>query len=357
MPVAAGELAAHTRPAELFEPLDGGRVRCLACGHLCPIAEGQSGVCKVRFNRGGTLYAPYGYAACVQCDPIEKKPFFHVQPGSAAFSFGMLGCSFHCGYCQNWLTSQSIRDPLAMQSFTARDPREMVRLAIDLGARSIVSTYNEPLITAEWAVAVFRHARRAGLLTGFVSNGNASPEVLTYLRPWLDAFKVDLKCFRDRPYRDLGGRLDPVLRSIEEIHARGFWLEIVTLLVPGFNDSDEELREMAAFLAGVSPDIPWHVTAFHPDYHWADKPATPPATLIRAVRIGREAGLRYVYAGNLPGLVDDLENTRCASCGALLIERTGFRVRKNRLDSGGHCPVCAVRAPGIWNGAVRVLEG
>jgi pyruvate formate lyase activating enzyme len=304
-------LSERVREGDLYEKLDRNRVRCYACGHCCPIPDGQPGVCKVRFNRGGTLYVPWGYVGGVQCDPIEKKPFFHAYPGALAYSFGMLGCDLHCAYCQNWVTSQALRDPGAVSPPLGATPQELVEQSLDLGAKVIVSTYNEPLITSEWAVAVFREAKAAGLLTGYVSNGNATPQVLEYLRPWVDLYKVDLKSFDDRHYRQLGGRLQPILDSIRRLHAMGFWLEIVTLIIPGFNDSDDELTRMAEFLAGVSPDIPWHVTAFHKDYKMTNPDDTPPETLLRAARIGKSAGLRFVYAGNLPGRTEDWENTQC----------------------------------------------
>ncbi|MCP5110196.1 MAG: AmmeMemoRadiSam system radical SAM enzyme, partial [bacterium] len=321
-------LADNVREGDLTEPLDKGRLRCVACGHCCPIHDGQPGVCKVRFHRNGKLYVPWGYAAGVHADPIEKKPFFHVKPGSLAYSFGMLGCDLHCAYCQNWVTSQAIRDPRAVAPPRRTTPEALVREAVELGAESIVSTYNEPLITAEWAVAIFREARRAGLMTGFVSNGNATPQVLEYLRPWLDLYKVDLKGFDDKHYRQLGGRLQPILDSIRRIHQMGLWLEVVTLVVPGFNDSDDELQQMAAFLSDVSDEIPWHVTAFHRDYKMTEPDDTPPETLERAAAIGRQAGLRYVYAGNLPGRLQGLEDTRCHACGNRLVRRVGFRVQE-----------------------------
>ena len=336
------------REAELYERIDGARVRCFACGHCCPILEGQAGVCKVRFNRTGKLFAPWGYVACAQCDPIEKKPFFHVRPGSSAFSFGMLGCDLHCPYCQNWETSQVIRDPQAQAMPQEATPRGLVERALRSGASAVISTYNEPLITAEWAASVFREAKAEGLLTGFVSNGNATPRALEYLRPWTDLFKVDLKGFEDAGYRRLGARLEPVLDSIRRIHAMGFWLEVVTLVVPGSNDSSDELRRMAEFLAGISPAIPWHLTAFYPDYKMAENDATPAETLLRAARIGVEAGLRYVYAGNRPGACGELEDTRCHACGTTLIRRLGFRILENRLGPDGLCPQCMVALPGVF---------
>ena len=341
-------LETSVRPGHLVEPLDARRIRCVACGHVCPLPDGAAGVCKVRFNRGGTLFVPWGYVGGVQCDPVEKKPFFHVLPGSLAFSFGMLGCDLHCSYCQNWVTSQALRDPRAVAPPRRVEPQQLVDQALATGARLMVSTYNEPLITAEWAVEIFGRARQAGLLTAFVSNGNATPQVLDYLQPHLDCYKVDLKSFDDRRYRQLGGRLAPILDTIGQLHARGIWLEIVTLLISGFNDSAEELRALTRFVAGVSPDIPWHVTAFHADYRMDDTPDTTHEQLVSAAAIGRDSGLRYVYAGNRPGRVGDLENTRCASCGAGLVERQGYTVIDQRVTRSGHCPDCAAAVPGIW---------
>jgi len=336
------------REGELYENLDRNRVRCFACGHCCPIPDGQPGVCKVRYNRGGTLYVPWGYVGGVQCDPIEKKPFFHAYPGALAYSFGMLGCDLHCGYCQNWVTSQALRDPAAVAPPVSVAPDQLVREALELGAKVIVSTYNEPLITSEWAVAVFKEARAAGLLTAFVSNGNGTPQVLEYLQPWVDLYKVDLKSFDDRHYRQLGGRLQPILDTIQGLHEMGFWLEIVTLVVPGFNDSEDELKRLAEFLVSVSLDIPWHVTAFHKDYKMIDPENTSPDTLVRAAEIGKSAGLRYVYAGNLPRQVGDFENTRCPDCRALLIERFGYLIVGYHLAPKGCCPRCSRVVPGRW---------
>ncbi|HVB98644.1 MAG TPA: AmmeMemoRadiSam system radical SAM enzyme [Candidatus Dormibacteraeota bacterium] len=337
-----------TREGELYERLEKDWVRCYACGHQCRIPPGQAGVCKVRFNSNGRLRVPWGYVAGVQCDPIEKKPFHHAYPGSLAFSFGMLGCDLHCGYCQNWVTSQALRDPAAVAPPMRARPRRLVEEALGQQARVVVSTYNEPLITSEWAVAVLREAKAEGLATGFVSNGNATPRVLEYLRPWVDFYKVDLKSFDDRHYRQLGGRIAPILDAVRMIHQMGFWLEIVTLVVPGFNDSDRELTRMAEFLADISIDIPWHVTAFHSDYKMTDPEDTPPETLVRAAAIGRRAGLRYVYAGNLPGQVGDLENTRCPGCSALLIERYGYRIVSYALTPDGRCPSCGTGIAGRW---------
>jgi pyruvate formate lyase activating enzyme len=351
MSTLAEVLERESRAGDLYETLPDGRLRCYACGHRCPLPDGAVGVCKVRFNEGGRLYVPWGYVGGVQCDPIEKKPFFHAHPGALAYSFGMLGCDLHCSYCQNWVTSQALRDPRAVSSPLSASPDALVADALRQRARAIVSTYNEPLITSEWAVAVFKEAKAAGLTTGFVSNGNATPQVLDYLRPWVDVYKVDLKSFDDRHYRELGGRIGPILDTIRRLHAMGFWLEIVTLLIPGFNDSRDELTRLTEFVAGVSPDIPWHVTAFHGDYKMTGPPNTTAEMLMAAAEIASASGLRYVYAGNLPGAVGTLEDTRCAACGTVVVERYGYHIRAYRITPDGRCPSCDSPIPGRWSAA------
>ncbi len=355
----AGALDRHTSVGALWRAEDG-RVRCVACGHRCLIAAGRRGICRVRFNEGGQLRVPFGYVAGgLASDPVEKKPFFHVHPGSDALTFGMLGCDFHCPYCQNWVTSQALREPSAASPIVELTPEQIVRAARQNGARLVVSSYNEPLITAEWAVAVFQEAKRAGLPCAFVSNGNATSEALDFLRPWIVAYKIDFKGFDDRRYRTLGGTLEHVTDGIRMVRERGLWLEVVTLLVPGFNDSEEELRAMAQFLVSVSPDIPWHVTAFHPDYKMTGPPATTARQLMRAAEIGAEAGLHFVYAGNLPGRVGAWENTFCPQCRATLIERAGYLVREYRITADGLCPKCRLAIPGLWpeDGAAPASAG
>lgn len=346
-------LGARTREGDLWERLDDARIRCYACGHECPIPDGAPGVCKVRFNRGGRLQVPWGYVGGVQCDPIEKKPFFHASPGALAYSFGMLGCDLHCAYCQNWVTSQALRDPAAVSAPSSVSPEALVAEALRLGARVVVSTYNEPLITSEWAVAIFKAARAARLRTAFVSNGNATPRVLDYLRPWVDLYKVDLKSFDDRRYRQLGGRIGPILDTIRRLHALDVWLEIVTLLIPGFNDTEDELDRLTSFVADVSADIPWHVTAFHTDYRMTDRGNTTAAMLRRAAAIGARNGLRFVYAGNRPGAVGRLEHTVCPTCATTVIERDGYHVRSYALTPDGACPRCGSPIPGRWDAAFQ----
>ena len=245
------------------------------------------------------------------------------------------------------MTSQALRDPEAVAPARTVTAADLVALAQRYGASTVASTYNEPLITSEWAVEVFRSAKERGFRTAFISNGNATEQVLRYLRPWVDLYKVDLKSFQDRNYRRLGGRVDRILATIPRLVEMGFWVEVVTLVIPGFNDSDAELRDVARYLAGVSPDIPWHVTAFHKDYKMTDPENTPASTLLRGCEIGRNTGIRYVYAGNLPGRVGRWENTHCHSCDTPVIERYGFQVLHDRLR-GGACPRCGTRIPGVW---------
>ncbi|MCC6972588.1 MAG: AmmeMemoRadiSam system radical SAM enzyme [Anaerolineae bacterium] len=340
-----------TIEGDLYEVVDATthKIRCFACGHRCLIKEGGRGICKVRYNEGGKLRVPFGYVGTIQVDPIEKKPFNHVEPGATALSFGMLGCDFHCSYCQNWEISQHGRDQDAGRDPTPITPKEILRLAHRYNARAVASTYNEPLITTEWAVAVFKEAKQAGLRTLYISNGNATPEALQYLRPYLDAYKIDLKTMQDSQYRKLGGVLQHVLDTIRMAYEAGLQVEVVTLVIPGFNDSPEELWQAARYIASVSPDIPWHVTAFHPDYKMLDTPPTSVKILSQAAEIGQEAGLHYVYAGNLPGKVGDFEHTFCPNCHEVVVKRHGFRLIENRLKStGGVCPRCGTRIAGMW---------
>jgi pyruvate formate lyase activating enzyme len=340
-------LSLQTKVGELFESMDDRWVRCYSCGHQCRIGPGKEGICKIRFNRDGKLYVPWGYAGGVALDPIEKKPFFHAYPGAKALSFGMLGCDYHCSYCQNWVTSQALRDPEAVSGIQSMSPEEFVDAALRSKAAVVTSTYNEPLITSEWAVEIFKLAKRSGLVTSYVSNGNGTSEVIEYLRPWVDLFKVDLKGFNQRRYAQLGGALQNVLDTIRTLHQKEFWVEVVTLVVPGFNDSDSELRDIARFLASISPDIPWHVTAFHQDYRMTEADNTPVSSLLRAREIGLNAGLHYVYSGNRPGEVEGTEHTYCPSCHAVLIERFGFRVISNKIKNGA-CFKCGTAIAGRW---------
>jgi len=351
MTTIANILDELTRDGDLYETLDDDSVRCYACGHRCLIREGKRGVCQVRFNEEGNLRVPWGYVAALQSDPVEKKPFFHVLPGTNALTFGMLGCDFHCGYCQNWLTSQAMRDPksdVSAHYIRRITPEQMVQAARETNASIVVSSYNEPLITSEWAVAIFKQAKAAGLMCGYVSNGNNTPEVMEYLRPYISAYKIDLKCMQDKNYRKLGGVLQNTLDGIQRAHEMGLWVEVVTLVVPDFNDSNEELWDAARFLAGISKDIPWHVTAFHKDYKMTEPDNTPAKTLLRASEIGREAGLNYVYAGNIPSHVGEYESTFCPNCNQIVVQRTGYVITDYNLTGEGKCPNCGTKVPGLW---------
>ena len=351
MSTLANLLDGLTVEGELYETLEDDAVRCHACGHHCLIREGKRGICQVRFNEGGKLRVPWGYVAALQSDPIEKKPFSHVMPGTNALTFGMLGCDYHCGYCQNWLTSQALRDPaseVSAQFVKKVTPAQIVEHAQKTKASVVVSSYNEPLITSEWAVEIFKAAKQAGLMCAYVSNGNNTPEAMEYLRPYLDAYKVDLKCMSEKSYRTLGGTLQNTLDGIKRARDLGLWVEVVTLVIPGFNDSNEELWDAARFLAELSVDIPWHVTAFHKDYKMLAPDNTDSQTLIRAAEIGREAGLRYVYAGNLPGNVGEYETTHCPRCSYQLVKRSGYVIQKYKVTGDGKCPKCGEKIAGLW---------
>ncbi len=341
-----------TAPGSLFVDVpEEGALRCLACGHRCLIRPGKRGICQVRFNQDGELRVPYGYVAALNPDPIEKKPFNHVLPGSIALTFGMLGCDFHCSFCQNWVSSQALREPASQSSINyiqRVSAEQVVAYARRTRAAVIASSYNEPLITTEWAIAIFKQAKQAGMRCVYVSNGNATDEALEALLPYLSAYKIDLKTMQDKQYRQCGGVLQHVLDTIQRVHDLGLWTEVVTLVIPGFNDSNDELWEAARFIASVSPDIPWHVTAFHPDYKMEEVSATPASTLQRAAEIGQEAGLHFVYAGNIPGRVGSLEDTLCPSCSTPLIRRYGYRIVEYRITEQGTCPSCNTKIPGVW---------
>lgn len=337
----------NTDAADLFY-MENDRIRCTACAHRCLLKEDQRGICKVRYVEDGKLRVPWGYVGALQLDPIEKKPFFHALPGTNALSFGMLGCDYHCAYCQNWMTSQALRDSKAQPSIQKLTAQDLIEEAIRLDSKTLVSTYNEPLITSEWARHIFIEAKKAGLYTAYVSNGNATREALEYIRPYTDFYKIDLKGFQSKSYASLGGNLQAVLDSIKLAHDMGFWMEIVTLIVPGFNDSEQELQDIAEFLVSVSPDLPWHVTAFHPDYQMTNRPNTQSGILLKAAEIGKKSGLHYIYPGNLPGQVGDGENTYCRACKALLVKRFGFQVIENHIHES-QCPKCKTKISGVWS--------
>lgn len=351
-------------PAEcvLVEKVKGATVKCLACRHYCVIAENHSGICGIRFNDNGTLkLLTYGKAAGLHADPIEKKPLYHFYPGTRILSFGTLGCNFACSFCQNWdiahaareLKQKMKKDDDYESAFGKRadygqklSPAEIVQKALDSHIEAIAFTYNEPTIFFEYAYDTARLAKEKGLKTVFVSNGYASHEALEKIKPYLDAINIDLKAFTDDFYKETcQAKLSEVLNGIKDAHEMGFWMELTTLLIPGKNDSDKEIKQMAEFIKSVSDEIPWHLTAFHPDYKMLDVKRTPVETLERACQIAKKTGLKYVYVGNV--YENEKSNTHCPKCNELLVKRFGFNAMVKGLREG-KCVNCQSAIPGRW---------
>lgn len=323
-------------------------IKCNLCGHGCRLLDGQYGICRVRMrDKGKIVSLVYGRVIAENIDPIEKKPLFHVRPGSFTLSIATLGCNFRCSFCQNSTISQ-VEKGVDIRSFgSLQSPEKLVDKAIATGCSSMSYTYVEPTVFFEFAFDCCTVAWGAGLDNIFVSNGFMSKQVIQKLSPVLTAINIDLKSFSDHFYRKVcGGRLQPVLDSIRLFKEASVWVEVTTLLIPGLNDSEDELRKTARFLVGLDVDIPWHITAFSPMYRLSHLSPTPSAALVAAYNIGKEQGLHHVYSGNRPGL--DSENSYCPSCGETIIFRNGFQLRKNRLK-GGHCPVCGAAVAGIWS--------
>lgn len=341
------------KKALLYETLDGGRVRCSLCVHRCVILPGDKGICKVRENRDGELYTlVYGIPLSQAVDPIEKKPLFHFHPASTAFSIATAGCNFRCSFCQNADISQMPRDRGEIRGYHT-SAEAVVEAARRAGSRSIAYTYTEPTIFFEYTYDIARLAQQMGIASVYVTNGYMTPEMLELFQgvandhePWLDAANVDLKAFREETYRRVcGARLQPVLDALKLMKQLGVWVEVTTLVVPDLNDSEEELDDIARFIAvELGEETPWHVSRFHPDYKMRDRGPTSEATLRRAYDLGRQAGLRYVYVGNLPGA--GLENTPCPSCNRTVIGRKGFWVTERRLR-GGSCAYCGAAIDGV----------
>ncbi len=332
-------------PARLAHALPGGAVQCQLCPHGCRLGDGQAGVCGVRVNRGGTLFSVNSdRVAAVHVDPIEKKPLYHFLPGSASFSLAAMGCNLRCRFCQNHDLSMVARpgqvrgEPLT--------PGELVDAAVRSGCLSIAYTYTEPTVYFELMIETAQRARTAGLRNVMVSNGYISAAALHELTPLLDAANVDLKAFSDEFYRrQCNGRLQPVLETIATLRSRDVWVEVTTLLVPGLNTDPAELRRLADFLHGVDPNLPWHVSRFFPQHQLLDLPPTPAADMERALAIGTERGLAFVYSGNAGA--DPWSDTRCPGCGATLLRRCGYRVTP-MWRTPGVCPCCAAVAAGVW---------
>jgi pyruvate formate lyase activating enzyme len=335
----------------LYDRLPDNKVRCNLCSHRCVLGDGERGICRVRENRGGTLNTlVYGRTIAQHVDPIEKKPLFHFHPGTAAFSVATAGCNFQCRWCQNWEISQLPRE----QDFIPGDrtgPDQIVTAAQQAGCRSIAYTYTEPTIFFEYSYDTARIAREAGLANVYVSNGYMTEEMLARFAPYLDAINVDVKAFRDETYRTyVGARRDPVLQTLRTVKRLGIWLEVTTLVIPGINDGPAELRDAATFVAAeLGPETPWHISRFFPAYQMTDVPPTPLPKLEEARDIGKAAGLQHVYLGN----TDQGEDTFCSECGALLIQRAGYRIIRNRIAADGRCPDCGTAVAGIGMGVEK----
>ncbi len=348
--------------AMLYEKLKAKKVKCTACRQFCVIAESLTGLCGVRLNREGRLYLlVYGKTASAGIDPIEKKPLFHFLPGTPIFSIGTVGCNFGCLFCQNWIISQATRElrlrlmrEKKLELMEAKvdelgyalSPKTIVESCVEKQIPSIAYTYNEPAVFFEYAYDTSKLAHGKGIKGVFVSNGYESEEALKTIRPYLEAMNIDLKSFSDDFYRKIcQARLDPVLETIKLAHKLGIWVELTTLIIPGKNDSDGELRQIAEFIAGLDKDIPWHLSGFYPSYKMMDVPSTSRSALEKAHAIGKEAGLNYVYVGNV--IDAERSSTCCPECGASLIRRMGFSAEVEQLKDG-KCMACGMKVPGVW---------
>jgi len=344
--------------ARLYERLEDQRVQCYLCAHRCTIGEGKRGVCSVRENRGGTLYTlVYGRTVSQHVDPVEKKPLAHFYPGTTAYSIATVGCNFHCQWCQNANISQMPRETGLIVGESA-SPEEIVSAAKRSGCRSIAYTYTEPTIFFEYAYDTAKLAHQEGIANIYVTNGfmtSGPGEMLETFDPYLDAANVDLKAFRDEIYRQhVGARLQPVLDSLKKMKELGIWVEVTTLVVPGINDGEDELRDAARFIAQeLGPETPWHISRFFPGYQMRHVPPTPSRTLRRALEIGREEGLRYIFVGNVPGET----NTECHACGELLIRRSGYRILANHVTADQACPNCGTVVDGVGMAAAEGRPG
>jgi pyruvate formate lyase activating enzyme len=340
------QLPDYTAEGELNHAAGAGRLRCVACAHRCVIADGMSGSCGVRFNHGGTLRVPFGYVSRRYVRPVETNTIFHVLPGARALTFGMYGCDLRCPYCHNHRISQAVRDGDSAEVPTSVGADELVAEALAAGCRVVCAAYNEPMISAEWTREVFRVARRHGLRTAVVSDGNSTPEALRYLREDTDVFRIDLKASSEAAYKTLGGRLQPVLDSIALARELGYWVEVVTLVVPGLNQEQDAIARLGAQLREISPNIPWHLNGFVPRYRFAQVEPASSLFLTLAAGAAYVAGTRFVYVGNLPSCAE-LAHTRCPSCHTVLVRRSDYATTAVTLTEGA-CSACSAPLPGMW---------
>jgi len=332
--------------AKLYKKLKDNQVQCLACAWRCCLAEGKTGICGTRINQKGKLYSlVYGRAVGLQLDPVEKKPLFHFLPGKYLLSFGTIGCNFGCKFCQNWTQSQGNKAQNASTNIT---PKEIVKLAEAEKAAGIAYTYNEPAIFIEFAHDTAKLAREKGLKNVFVSNGFESVESFQYIKPYLDAINIDLKSFSNKFYTQIcKAKIEPVKANIKKYFLSGISTEVTTLLIPQHNDSDEELKQTAQFLTSISKDIPWHISAFHPDYQMLNVPVTRHEDLLRAYKIGKQAGLNYVYLGNITD--PEHSTTICPQCQAVLVDRVNYQGVIKGLNKKGRCQQCREKIYGVWH--------
>ncbi|MBI3353824.1 MAG: AmmeMemoRadiSam system radical SAM enzyme [Nitrospirae bacterium] len=333
------------KEAMLYEKIEDRKVRCNLCNHRCIILPSKRGICGVRENQEGALYTlVYEKVVAANIDPIEKKPFFNFYPGTRSYSIATAGCNFRCLHCQNYNISQMPKDHDGMITGEVVKAEEIVAMAEKTKCRSISYTYTEPTIFFEYAYDTAVLASKKGIKNVFVTNGYMTKEALTLIKPYLDAANVDLKFFDEKTHQKIcGAKRNPVLETIKLMRELGIWVEVTTLIIPTLNDSDEELRQIAQFVYSVGPEIPWHVSAFYPTYKLTDLPSTPSATLKKARKIGFDAGLRYVYTGNIPG--DEGEDTFCYNCKTLLIDRHGYEILKYNIKEG-RCPKCQTLVDG-----------
>jgi pyruvate formate lyase activating enzyme len=332
------------KEAMLYRKMENGKVSCFLCNHHCLISIGKFGICNVRENREGILYThAYGKLIAQNIDPIEKKPLYHFIPGSSSFSIAAIGCNFQCGFCQNWQISQAKEATLLGLRSIEVKPEDVVKRAKKSGSKSISYTYTEPTIFFEYAREISQLAKKEGLRNVFVTNGYMTEEMIRTIHPYLDAANVDLKSFSDDYYKKIcKGRLAPVLKNIELMKKLNIWVEVTTLVVPGQNDSEEELRKIASFLAGIDKSVPWHISRFYPQYKMEELESTSMGILDQAHEIGKDTGLRYVYFGN----VGKGNNTYCYECGKLVIDRFGFSIKAYQIKEG-HCLYCGAPIDGV----------
>jgi len=331
------------KEAYLYTKLKNNAVRCDLCSHRCVVNDKEKGICCVRENRNGTLYSlVYRKLISENVDPIEKKPLFHFQPGSYSLSIATVGCNFKCFFCQNYQISQAPSDHACIEG---RDisPEEIVDHAIGYNCASISYTYTEPTIYFEYAYDIAKVAKKKGLKNIFITNGFMTKECIEMISPYLDAANIDLKSFSEKTYREkIGGKLGPVLDSIINMHKKKIWLELTTLIIPGLNDSNEELKKIAGFISYLDKTIPWHISAYYPQYK-SEVPATSVSLIEKAIEIGKKAGLEYVYGGNI--FSGNYDNTYCPDCNNIVIERQGFSITKNNIRNG-KCSICGNRING-----------